>query len=63
MKNQTNLMALDNIPSTNVNININMDECEVIKTETKVMSVSLDIARGFNVQYASSKQQSLKKVE
>ncbi len=60
MAKQLPASQANQLPSTQISINVDMKECDIIETENKMISVSLDIPTGVNFQYATNKQKMIK---
>ena len=56
MENQVSVVKQSNPISTNINLNVNMSECEYVKTKSKVVMVSADLRNGAQLQYAVNEQ-------
>ena len=60
MAKQLPASQANQLPSTQISINVDMKECDIIETENKMISVRLDIPTGVNFQYATNKQKMIK---
>ena len=60
MAKQLPASQANQLPSTQISINVDMKECDIIETENKMISVSLDVPTGVNFQYATNKQKMIK---